>query len=236
MELITAKEAADIIGVGPRQLSALARQGFIRTQHKKGDRRTPYYDPNEIVAYADMKQKGITFAEIAAMAQQNRARVTRLERVVNRLLGVIGADTPTLKLDRQSVISMHLTVEDALELPVYTSKEVLDWSKIFYSIGEEYFEEVANIFNTPEPWKPYLELAKRMAKKAPFRQMEVDIEVKATYNYLKLATRFVRQAAFFYVRGKSGSREAYRTFPESTGDPHEDILSITVLDYANPSK
>jgi DNA-binding transcriptional MerR regulator len=232
MELISSKEAAEILGIGMRQLSKLASEGYIFPQQKKGDRRSNYYDPNEIAAFAQLRKEGVNLVKLAAQVQRTDIRSRRTERLQQHLFSVIGADVPLLKLDRESVIAMHLKVQDALELPVFTQNEVLEWAKTFYSMGEEYFETVGSIIETDDPWKPYTDLAKKIALMAPFREMEADVEVKAVYNYLKIATRFMRQAAFFYVRARYGERSAYRTFPESTGDAHEDILALAVMDYA----
>jgi len=170
-------------------------------------------------------------ANLAAITWQAHVSNRALQRQVERLLHVVG-DVPSLPLDEQSVVALHIKTEDALEEPELFRiasdwQKTLDWGRAFYAMGEEYFEAVAKHTKTEEPWRPYLLLGQGICTAVPEHQ---DPELKEARRYFDIGRRFMRQAAYFYVRNTYGSRTAGQIFPDARDDIIEKVIQMAFPD------
>lgn len=224
MELIDSDEAAQILQVNKSRLHQLTRDGIIRAQLVKG---ANFYDPSAVHALKDIRDKGTTLADVAAIATEARMTTRRLERQMSQLLSVIGADIPSADISPEAVVAMGLKVEDALKtITVPTIDELIQWAQVFQSLSEEYFHVAAQEFETSEPWVPFLSLSNLLLKNAERKRAKNSLEFSTAFDFLEMARRVMRQTMFFYVRSTSNKRIAHRVFPETLGDIHEDILGM----------
>jgi hypothetical protein len=89
-------------------------------------------------------------------------------------------------------------------------------------MGEEQFQLIQDHAADPEPWHKILKLATRMFMEQPRHQ---DPELEQAYRHLLVGRRFMRQAAYFYVRAQHGYNQASRLFREVKGGVSHAILS-----------
>ena len=224
MELIDSDEAAGILQVSKRQLHRLTCDGLIRAKLIRG---ANMYDPNEVCALKELRDKGTTLVEVAAMATEARMTSRRLERQVIQLLRIIGADIPPVDISPEAVVSMQLKVEEALTTIIVPEVEdFMRWGRDFQSLNEEYFHIVAQEFETTEPWVPFLNLSSHLIRASQKKRVKNNLEYSTALEYLSMAIRSMRQTMFFYVRSTSNKRIAHRLFPETLGDIHEDVLGM----------
>ncbi len=227
MELISSEEAASILGVTRRQVTQLTRDGLLRAKLVGN---ANMYDPSEVHQLKEIRASNLTLPEVAARAARAEMTAYRLERQVSQLLDVIGANIPSADLDKDAVIALHLKVEDELKAAsVPTVADLMFWAQTFQSLSEEYFHVVAKELSTEEPWASYLQLSNQLLKRMPQKFLKSDLELSTAYNYLEMTRRGLRQVMFFYVRATANKRLAYRLFPESLGDVHEDVLAMVSM-------
>lgn len=185
------------------------------------------YDPNEVHQLKEIRASNLSFTEVAARAARAEMAAYRLERQVNQLLSVIGANIPSADIRKDAVVALHTRVQDEVSSKrIAGVEDLMFWAQTFQSLSEEYFHVVAKEFETEEPWVPYLELSNNLLRHAPYDQLRNDLELSTAYNFLEMARRGMRQVMFFYVRTTANKRIAHRLFPESLNDVHEGVLSM----------
>jgi len=226
-DLLTVQQVARMLGVTTDMVQKLVRQGLLKPQYQGSITAPRLYREADVAALVEAREAKLDLTTVAAMARQAHTASRSLERVVKQLLELLGADVPLLSLEKEDVLSLCAKVDDALEeefLP--EAREVLSWAKVFYAIGEEYFGLVESHLGEKEPWKRFLDLGQKLVREAPRKSFVIDKELEATYGYLEVARRNLRNAAFFYVANKHGQRLASGLFPEVKRDRHEDIITL----------
>ena len=223
MNDLTFLEASIKLGSSLSTVKRMVREGILRPVYEGT---SPRIRADDLAAIQELRYQNLTLPEIAGIAKIAAARISTLERQVNRLTELIGVDIPVLSTDSEDVIRSYAEVEvllDQQELPVSDVAFIVLWSRRFYATGEEQFQLIADHTADPEPWAKVLKLATRMLMEKPKHQ---DIELEHAYRYLLVGRRFMRQAAYFYIREKHGSQIANRMFREVEGGLNYKILSI----------
>lgn len=227
MQLISSEEAAEVLGVTKSHLHKLTREGMLRARLYGN---ANMYDPSEVHQLKSIRESDLSLTVVAARAARAEMTAYRLERQVEQLLSVIGADNPSVSVSPEAVVALHLKVEDELQSTrPATVDELMFWAQTFQAMSEEYFHVVASQFETDEPWVKYLQLSNKLLRDAPFSKLRNDLELHTAYNFLEMARRSMRQTMFFYVQTTSNKRIAHRLFPESLNDVHEDVMSLVSL-------
>jgi hypothetical protein len=227
MELINSDEASQILQVSKRRLNQMTHDGLIRARSVRG---TNMYDPNEVYQLKEIRESNTTLINVAARAARAEMTAYRLERKVTQLLNIIGADIPSADIEPSAVVALHLKVEQELELSdLPTVNTIMYWAQVFQSLSEEYFHVVAQEFGTEEPWTSYLSLSNQLLQSVQRKRLKNDLEFSTALDFLEMARRGMRQTMFFYVRSTSNKRIAYKLFPETLGDVHEDVLAMVSM-------
>lgn len=211
-----------MLGVGVRRLRPITATGQLKTY--PGNQ----YRLEDVAVLADLRKRELDLPTVSAMAMQASLASKKLERLVSQLLLVVGADIPQLDLSPGAVRSMCIEANAALLEPAiyWSSQRVFEWARIFYAAGEEFFEAINLHVGLEDPWRPFVDLSKHILTQAPERLAGQDLEVRAAYQYLDMARRTMRQAAFFYVQGRHGKRKALKLFSESRQDVHEELAAL----------
>jgi hypothetical protein len=225
--LLSLKETADYLSVSRRTVTGYVASGYLKAVYTLGNRlrEEPQFRTDEVAAFANTRGTTYGLSDLAGIARSADFRVTALQRQVDRLLEVLGADIPTLTCSETEVLALYSEMQELARTPnlPITSEFVFHWARIFYAIGEEYFAAIAHFTAASEPWVEPLKLATKIFEQKPqFHDPELD----AAYRYLLLGRRFMRQAAYFYVREQHGTRHAHQLFKEVTGDLNTKILSV----------
>lgn len=220
-------ETADRLGVSAVSVRRMVRDGYLRAVYPIGRSKAeqPQFRSADVAALVELRAQNLGIAEIAALAKMATLRVGALERQLARLMETVGADIPSLDFSEAGVLKLRADMESllSLEYPNITAELVFDWARNFYVMGEEYFAAVEQHTADREPWiLPFRTVAKLLAAKPQLHDPELD----TAYRYLQLGRRFMRQAAYFYVRQQHGTRTAHRLFREVDGDVNHRILSM----------
>lgn len=230
-ELITAKEAAGILDCTTNQLRRIARQGSLQVRFDNGQvRGNARYKRSEVNALAEIREKKLSLPQVAAMAQRAYVSSRALETRVERLLEVMNIDIPRLPLDKQSVQSMYVHIEDTLAMDplILSPEDVYEWAKRLYGMGEEYFGLIEKYCGDNEPWQKPLKLARKISLDAP--NAHIDRQSDEAYSRFEFARKSLRHAAYFYVREGHGKPIASRLFPETIGDVNQKIMAMMFAD------
>lgn len=226
-ELITPSEAAEILEVSEKQVRNYVREGILLPVYPPGQKLNGqmYISREDVAGLAELQRSDVSLPKLAAIARRAHVASRSLERVVRRINAAVGADIPMADLSQDGVLSTYVKVEAALEeYRVRSADEVTEWSRLFFSIGEEYFGAVEQHTGDPEPWKKFLDLAARIRKEAP--ETFADAELRTAYDYFAVGARFMRQAAYFYVRNRYGLPVSNKLFPETSDDLVAPILAM----------
>jgi hypothetical protein len=236
MSLIPADKAASILGVNKRQLSRDVQNGLLRQHYPTGASASParpLYELEEVVAYADIKKRGLSFAEVAMLAYRSHLGNLRNERVLARLTNVMGIDLELIELTEENIRALHKAAEESYD-SFMTPNEILRWARTFFMMGEEYFEAAQMYLDLEDPWDIYIRLAERVFMEAPYEALRQDPSLNDIYQTFSDARIVLRQAAFFYVRQHHGHTLAVRLFPDASGDMHDEL--VTSLKEAKRNK
>lgn len=226
-DTLSLEEAADQLGTSPLAIRQLIRRGFLRPIYplSNSTREPPRLHAEEVAAFAELRFKNIGIAEVAALAKIANIHTAGLSRQLERLTEFLGLDIPVTDIRDDAILRLYSEVEyllDFEELPI-TPQFILHWARRFYAMGEEVFEQLERCTGDREPWKKPIDLATRMFRERTETQ---DNELEMAYRHLLVGRRFMRQAAYFYVRQQHGTRVAHQLFKEVEGELSHKILSV----------
>ena len=226
MEYLTLGETAKELKVSMNAVSRLSRLGVLTPKNSTAGRRSLLFKLEDVENVKGLHGKSIELAEVAMLAKQASLSSKATERAVQRLMSVLGIDIPILFLDEASARDLLRRAQNEMSFPgTQDVKNIMDWARTFYAMGEEHFQQLEMFTDDPEPWKLFTELAKKMCTSISTLAL-VDKEMEMAYGYLNMARRSMRDAAYFYIRSKYGKARSDKTFPDAKGDPHEEVLAL----------
>lgn len=225
--LINLAEAAERLDTSTLSVRRMIRDGRLRPVYHIGrsKREEPWFQVEEVAALAQLRHRSMSLPELSAIAKTTAVKTIGLERQVAQLQQLLGLDAPTLPVTESAMLELYAEIELLLttNYPDITTESVMYWARRFYAMGEEVFEALEMFTGDPEPWYKPIQLATRLFKLQP---KTGDLELEAAYRHLQVARRFMRQAAYFYVRQKHGTRTAHRLFREVEGDLNQRVLAM----------
>jgi len=219
-DLLTIKQAANILGVTSRTVRSWCSTGRLQPVHISGGvRQTIRFRRSDILAMADTKLRNLTFPEVASIATRNQAELSTLSKIVERISFVLGLDHEPLKLDEDSVLHEYTLAKEIPDEEIeYLAEDILKWARYLYSITEEYLLLVKDYTGDEEPWRPFLMAARHLCSNAPRDEFDSDKELESAYAYMELARRHIMHVSYFFVRINNGDRIATRMFPRKDWD------------------
>ena len=229
MPVLTLQQAAELMGVTQRTIRSLTEKGDLRPTHKGvGLNLRRYYDEDEVVALMEVRSQRLSLPRVAALAQQAFAATRKNERVLNHLQKLLGYDIPALPIDPSSILSLYLKLEDLIkeEFLDLSADEVLEWARIFYAVTEEYLHRFREVSQDEEPWRLPMEAVKKLVLNQPTSRLTTDKPLAEAYAYLEVARKNLRSVSYFYLRDRFGKRAVEKALPETTGDPHEQVILL----------
>jgi len=225
--LLSKKEAAQHLGVPFKALKPLVRQGVLEPVKSAG--KTWFYlsDVNN-AAHVISKKIDVVTANHNALRALSMA--TRLERQMTVMMFMLGARKQFEPLTVERIRSDWDTVLDNVhrDFADIDTSELLEWARLFFAVDEAYLMVAGDVTAHAEPWLPYMKIGETILR---HKQESGDKEKKAAYEYLLVAHRSMRTAAYFYCRRSYGARTANKTFPDSQD---ADIVSsvLAIIDQA----
>lgn len=212
-----AEEAAKLLGIDIRTLQRLVHQGLLQPTGSRGKLGSAtMFRAEEVAAYADLRFKKLDLSVVASMAMRSYVLSKANERRINHIADLLGLDLPALETDEQSVVQLYVEAED-FELEEKTPASLLEirrWGSVLFSMDESYLKIVEHHTGSPEPWRPFFDVAQRILEGAPAHSVLRRRDIESGYAYLAAAQRHFRGVMYFYYRMKHGRRAADRAFPE----------------------
>lgn len=205
---MTKAEAAEALGVSPSMVDVFDRKQLLAAHYPDGVKTGKKFLAEDVFVLAELRAEfqGDFLRRLPQIAMRAAAAARRTEKKLDEVMTFLGLNDTVLSLETEAVVTLHLRAEKMLrEAGSATETEVFDWARKLVAMNEEYFELVQLHCGDPEPWRPYLDLAKALAKRAsPGTKARV---------FLEHGRANVRNAAYFFERGARGAREANRRFP-----------------------
>jgi hypothetical protein len=124
-ELVSRKDAADILGVTVSHVSYLTRQGALRPVNLSSPKMQGelQYDQDEVYALLEARERGRSLPEVHQTASQAWAAARIAQRRVEELSSLLGLNLPELKTDPEEIHALHELAEEDL-------KEVSDFWRV----------------------------------------------------------------------------------------------------------
>lgn len=228
-ELIDSDEAADVLGVNRQWIAKLVRTGRLCPHPSSPsmvvDRR---FLRSDVTALKEIRELGKN-PEAAYVEAKKSALETRAMRLeLDRLKFVLGLDSKPLPLDRDSVVSLLLKAEDALNDPGYRDPEVLlSWARVLHMLTESHYEAITFYTDLKEPWRAFLNLGRQLCASQDFTLTKYDADLAGIYSLLHAALKTARRTAYFHVRNQHGGVRAWKIFREVYKFcDHEDVIAL----------
>jgi hypothetical protein len=204
---LTVPEAAKLLGVKSAQVLHLQKQRYLDPHYPNGRKGGMHFLEEDVITLAELRNETRESMTQKLPRLAMRAIVTsrRTERQLEQLLHYLGLDAPPLPADREGILVLHHKLNSWIELGAKPDpKKALELARCLLALTEEYLEAAVAATGDPEAWKLYIELGGELSKRLDERD--------ALRLYVEHARRNVRSAAYFYLRGAKGAREAGRHF------------------------
>jgi hypothetical protein len=228
--LITPREAGEVLGVGEKQVRRYVQKGWLRPVYSKdkGFHAPLMLHPGEVSALAETLEARPDFTTLVQRSTQAYATARSLERRVERLEQLVGAQYDSTPVDYESMRALYQEARADLEIPPVDSEKIEHWTRIFMGLGEEFFDVLEAYTNDEQAWQTFHDLSRAIIEAAPLEQLGEDEEAKARYRYYERARRNLRAVLFFHIRTRFGSQRATRMFRDEK-NLHTRVLGFLSL-------
>ena len=146
----------------------------------------------------------IDFTTLSARADLAYATSLNVERRLNDLMDLLGANRNTLDMRQFAVVELDRAVSTALLEVDPSIEEIRRWAGVFFAVDEAYLLLVKKYVGTEEPWKKLMDLGYKLAVDAPYERFDAKPELRVAYAYLRAARTQLRTVAYFYCRETHG--------------------------------
>lgn len=228
---IPKEEVAEILDVSERSVEKMMRKGTLRIVGRTGPFNAPLFDPEEIAALREVREREISLLATTETAEQAWAAARVAQRRVEALERLLGMHvSPAYQLDAESIQALHEEAYQALAKTINGEERVTYWADIFGSLCEQYFLRVASVTNDKEePWRVYNDLVTHLLRCQNAEDMAYNPAEVLAYRRLNAARKTLRNAIFMYHIQRYGKRAAMRAFEaDFAGENHR----ITMLAIA----
>lgn len=203
-ELVSVRTACRMLGVAPRTLDAMVRQGTIDAVYT-GPRATRKFAVHEVAALAEIRHRKMDLPQTAALAMRAFVTAKANERRLDELFKILGLKRIVLETTTTEVVSLYEKAQLALDTErMPTIGELEEWAGIFYAIDESYLRLVQQCTASEEPWKLYLDLSTKYANGRKYEYFDAVPELRAAYDQLEAARRHLRVVAYMFCRETKG--------------------------------
>lgn len=164
-QLVSAKEAAAIIGVNYTDIHWHRTQGVIQGFHVPGKRAMQFKMSDVLrlkdrVARNKKKDRGrLRGHQVKRRLRELEVTVDQLTRELDRMKSYMGMDFVELPVDEEGVAELYQEAQAVVALKNVGLEEARKWLLTFSVISEKFFMLVTEQFNDPEPWRVFVEAA-----------------------------------------------------------------------------
>lgn len=234
--LITPGEAGEVLGVGEKQVRRYVQRGWLRPVYDKGrGLHAPLLlHSEEVAALAETLEDKPDLTKVTQRAVQSYVLARSLERRVEKLEQLVGAQYDPLPLDQESVRALYAEAREDVDIPPVDPEKVSFWTRTFMSIGEEFFDALLAYTSNEKAWETFHDLSRAIIEEAPFDRMDQE-ETRALYRCYEKARGNLRAVLFFHVRTRFGTPQATRMFRDET-NLHERVMGFLSLGQSARAK
>ncbi len=228
-DLISAKEAGAILGLTPRSVHHQVRQGILHPQYPRGRKLNApeLFSRAEVEALAEVRAKGMGMPQLTSMAVRSYATSRALERRVEVLEQLLGADTVRLPTEEGEVHALYLEACDVRQAPPAEDvRQVMRWTGIFIALGEEYLDIMEHVTGDTNVWQVLMDVGAAFVRDSPIDKFPTDKELEAAYGYLQFSRKNLRQVCYFHVRQREGPHIAGRLLSPGSEDMHAGVFRL----------
>jgi hypothetical protein len=202
----------------------MCAKGLLQPVYKTS-RGPKHFPVKDIAALAEILGKKMGLPELAIIAMRALATAKANEQRLDDLLRIVGLKRKVLGTRPEEVASFYERTLGELEVPRSLSIEELeDWTSAFYAIDETYLSLVQMATASEEPWKPFLDLANRLANERAYARVDAVPELRSVYDYLETARRNLRVVSYMFCRERVGVDTADALFGKA--DLPDRLLSV----------
>jgi hypothetical protein len=234
--LVSLAEAANILGIGQRQMRKLVERGVIKPHptESKSTIKKRLFRMTDVASVREIWDKGVNPEAAFVEARQAAMEVRVLRRELEMIRQVIGIDHPIIGTDRDTVVGLLLEAEDLLrEPPSKDSALLLTWARRLHAMTEGHYESITFHTDQKQPWRAFLNLGRHLLKGYDPLVTRYDINLHTIYQLLGAGLRHARMAAYMHVRAVYGKMYAAKIFPEVKGCPHEEVIALSFNGISN---
>jgi DNA-binding transcriptional MerR regulator len=209
---VSQTEAARMLRVTPRTLGNFVRRGVLEPFYVTGSREK-HFHVAEVAALADVYGKKLDLVTIAGIATRALAVAKANEHALQDLLRLLRLERKVLGTHPSELGELWIRTEEFLEDPRLPSCEELeDWALTLNAIDETFLALLERHTGSIEPWKPFLDVAQKLAAFREATRAEVSPDFRVAYDMLESARRNLRTVAYFYARQSKSPRTANDLF------------------------
>jgi hypothetical protein len=210
VDLLSHDEASKILGISPRWLTGLVRQGAVAPAVRGKIVRKSTYRATDIYALLRLRSQSLDLPTIANMAWQAQAVSRSAADKVGMLCKALGLGDAALARDEESMYQLWVRANAALNSGRSPATgALLEWAAVFNAIDEAYLSLIARATETGMPWDTYLRLANALMATGHGAQ---DTNLSYALACLDAARRNLRHVAYFYVLNTRGEGLANELF------------------------
>jgi AcrR family transcriptional regulator len=222
--LITVGDVAALLGISERTVHYHVRKGHLHPRYPKeqGLAASMMFHREEVAAAAEVWNQRLDHAGLMSRSVQSYALSRSLERRVQHLEELVGAQFTSTPTDEESVRSIYLEAKDDLKAPPADPDRIGYWTRFCMSVGEEFFDVLEAYTNNEKSWEVFHDLSRAIAEEVPM-DLSHDPDLHATYRGFERARRNLRRVLFFHLQSRHGSKDAVKMFEEDVPS-HEQIL------------
>jgi hypothetical protein len=204
---ITAVQASAILHVALSTIYGLVRKGQLQRHSPPGLAKGRYFKEEDVLCLKEARDVRGRKRRIGIenVAMQAVVASKRVERKLEQLLCYLGISSESLRLEEEDIRGLRLKIKSILKQGVIQAGMVIPWAGKMLAITEDYLELVELYEKESKPWVLYQKFCDFLLGFSP-------AQTKAR-KYIEHAQRNLRNASYFYVRGREGARKANLLFP-----------------------
>src|SRR5690606_23271594 len=227
--LITANEAAELLGMTTPNFNCLVKDGYFSPIYPNGRIRGRLFREEEVLEY---KKGRLRVSPIAGRIKSTNAQYLAEKAMLlakqvsvrlDEFCSFLGMDGCRLELNEEG-LRRFFKVQGMLDQYYYTvePKEVFELAKLVQSVDEPYLKFIYKELGHQTPWEPFYKVANKVLNDVLTQDLASNPKLAQATGFLVSARNNLRMVAYFYERSVNGPRKARRTLPDV--DPDEEIL------------
>lgn len=227
-ELLTAKEAAKLLGITEETLACYRRKGLVSNKSLVSG--PGKYDKKDLLRLVAAKKDNLAPHEMRARLIEAYALAKKANDRMDILESFLGLDIPIVGVLEQEITQLHYNAGQLTEsMRPLSPAEILYWGRTLAGMSDIHLQMVEHYLADPEPWAVFYNGTGAILRNIPDSRMS-DPYNDYVCRYLAMTRKQFAQMSYFYARGTVGPATAAKIFRDvdavSDNDPDKKILQM----------